>query len=117
LNVEACLENTQQFASCALRSTHDADTYHRSGDDRPSKTTANAAVSQYRAMVAAKLANLKDGQRSDEVSGTSIEVAAEKLNVGRTSVERAKKVQAKGDPDLHRGSPPLTHCPILSTRV
>jgi N6-adenosine-specific RNA methylase IME4 len=53
-----------------------------------------------RAMVAAKLANLKDGQRSDEVSGTSIEGAAMLLNVGRASVERAKTVQREAVPEI-----------------
>jgi hypothetical protein len=53
-----------------------------------------------RAMIAAQLASLKDGQRSDEVAGTSIEVAAQLLNVGRASVERAKIVQQEGGPGL-----------------
>jgi N6-adenosine-specific RNA methylase IME4 len=53
-----------------------------------------------RAMVAAKLANLKDGQRSDVVSGTSIEGAATLLNVGRASVERAKTVQREAVPEI-----------------
>ena len=51
-------------------------------------------------MIAARLANLRDGQRADEVAGTSIEVAATRLNVGRASVERARIVYASGDPDL-----------------
>jgi ParB-like chromosome segregation protein Spo0J len=55
-----------------------------------------------RAVVAAKLATLKDGQRSDEVAGTSIEVAANLLNVGRTSVERAKIVLRDGAPELQQ---------------
>jgi hypothetical protein len=53
-----------------------------------------------RAMVAAKMANLKIGQRADEVSGTSIEVAAKTLNIGKASVERAKSVLASGDEEL-----------------
>src|SRR5262245_16728448 len=53
-----------------------------------------------RSMVAAKLATLKDGQRADEVAGTSIEVAAGLLNVGRASVERAKAVQRAGATEL-----------------
>jgi ParB-like chromosome segregation protein Spo0J len=52
-----------------------------------------------RAMVAARLANLKDGANQHS-EGTSIEVAAKLLNVGRASVERAKQVLAKGDPSL-----------------
>jgi N6-adenosine-specific RNA methylase IME4/ParB-like chromosome segregation protein Spo0J len=60
-----------------------------------------------RAMIAAKLANLKDGQRKS--SGASIgaprtEVsqidAANKMGVGRMSVQRAKKVLDKGTPEL-----------------
>lgn len=53
-----------------------------------------------RAMVAAKLANLGDGQRSDQVQGTSIEGASTLLNVGRASVERAKTVHRDGAPEL-----------------
>ena len=53
-----------------------------------------------RAMIAAKMANLKNGQRADEVSGTSIDVAAKTFNVGRASVDRAKAVLAFGDDEL-----------------
>ena len=53
-----------------------------------------------RAMVAANMADLQNGQRADEVSGTSIDVAAKSLNVGRASVDRAKVVQASGDDEL-----------------
>ena len=53
-----------------------------------------------RALIAEDLATLKDGQRADEVAGTSIEVAARLLNVGRASVERAKIVREEGDPEL-----------------
>jgi hypothetical protein len=52
-----------------------------------------------RALVAAQLANLKvgDNQKSE---GTSIEVAATLLNISRASVERAKVILTKGDPNL-----------------
>ncbi len=55
-----------------------------------------------RAMVAAKLANLEDGQRADQVEGTPIGAASELLNVGRRSVERAKVVQRDAAPELQR---------------
>jgi hypothetical protein len=56
-----------------------------------------------RAMVAAKLANMKRGDNQHtSIEATSKERAAELLNVGRASVERAKKVQTKGDPELQR---------------
>jgi hypothetical protein len=55
-----------------------------------------------RAMVAAKLASLKDGQRADLVQGTPIGVAAERLNVGARSVDRAKVVREQGSPELIR---------------
>ncbi len=51
-------------------------------------------------MVAAKLANMRVGDNQHKVAsigGTSEKRAAELLNVGERSVERAKKVQAKGD--------------------
>jgi ParB-like chromosome segregation protein Spo0J len=53
-----------------------------------------------RSMVASKLADLKSGQRADEVSGTSIDAAAKIMNVGRASVDRAKTVRASGDGEL-----------------
>jgi len=55
-----------------------------------------------RAMIAAKLASLRDGQRADLVQGTPIGVAAERLNVGARSVDRAKVVRERGSPELVR---------------
>jgi ParB-like chromosome segregation protein Spo0J len=53
-----------------------------------------------RAMVAGRLANLELGaNQHSKGQGTSIEVAAKLLNVGRASVERAKKVLALGTPE------------------
>ncbi len=55
-------------------------------------------------MVAAKLANLNQGQRSDRVDpqicGTTQTAAAQKLNVSERSVNTAKRVQATGTPEL-----------------
>jgi len=57
-----------------------------------------------RAMVAAKLATLKDGQRADLVEGLPIGRASEMLNVGERSVARAREVQEHGAPELiHAG--------------
>jgi len=53
-----------------------------------------------RAMVAAKLATLKDGQRADLVEGLPIGRASEMLNVGERSVARAREVQEHGAPEL-----------------
>ncbi len=53
-----------------------------------------------RAIVAAKIATLKDGQRSDLVQGLPIGRAAEMLNVGKRSVARAKAVLDEGIPEL-----------------
>jgi N6-adenosine-specific RNA methylase IME4/ParB-like chromosome segregation protein Spo0J len=53
-----------------------------------------------RAMVAAKLATLKDGQRADLVEGLPIGRASELLNVGERSVARAREVQEYGTPEL-----------------
>jgi ParB-like chromosome segregation protein Spo0J len=53
-----------------------------------------------RAIVAAKIATLKDGQRSDLVQGLPIGRAAEMLNVGERSVARAKAVLDEGIPEL-----------------
>ena len=54
-----------------------------------------------RAMVAAKLANLEVGDNQHSpIGGTSQSDAAEMLNVGKRSVERAKEVRDDGVPEL-----------------
>jgi N6-adenosine-specific RNA methylase IME4/ParB-like chromosome segregation protein Spo0J len=53
-----------------------------------------------RAMVAAKLATLRDGQRADLVEGLPIGRASALLNVGERSVARAREVIDCGAPEL-----------------
>src|SRR6516162_1305030 len=54
-----------------------------------------------RAMVAAKLTSLAVGaNQHTKGEGTSIDVASRLLNVGRASIDRARKVLATGDPKL-----------------
>ena len=53
-----------------------------------------------RAMVAAKLAALRDGQRADLVEGLPIGRAAELLNVSERTIARAREVQEHGAPEL-----------------
>jgi len=53
-----------------------------------------------RAMVAAKLASLALGANQHTKEGTSIDVASKLLNVGRASIDRARKVLAVGDAKL-----------------
>jgi hypothetical protein len=54
-----------------------------------------------RAMVAAKLANLSDGQRADRVaSSIDLPTAAKMLNVSESSIKRAKTVQREADPEI-----------------
>src|SRR5215472_9490037 len=53
-----------------------------------------------RAMVAAKLATLRDGQRADLVVGLPIGRASEMLNVGERTVARAREVQEHGTAEL-----------------
>jgi N6-adenosine-specific RNA methylase IME4 len=55
-----------------------------------------------RAMVAAKLATLRDGQRADLVEGLPIGRASELLNVGDRSVARAREVLDHGVPELRQ---------------
>jgi N6-adenosine-specific RNA methylase IME4 len=55
-----------------------------------------------RAMVAAKLATLKDGQRADLVEGLPIGRASELLNVGERTGARAREVQDHGAPELRQ---------------
>jgi len=53
-----------------------------------------------RAMVAAKLATLRDGQRADLVEGLPIGRASALLNVGERTIARAREVQEHGTPEL-----------------
>jgi N6-adenosine-specific RNA methylase IME4 len=53
-----------------------------------------------RAMVAARLATLRDGQRADLVEGLPIGRASQLLNVGERSVARAREVHESGAPEL-----------------
>jgi ParB-like chromosome segregation protein Spo0J len=54
-----------------------------------------------RAMVAAKLTSMEVGaNQHTKGQGTSIDVASKLLNVGRASIDRARKVLATGDPKL-----------------
>jgi hypothetical protein len=53
-----------------------------------------------RAMVAGRLTDLGRGANQHTKQGTSIDVTSQLLNVGRASVERARKVLAAGDPAL-----------------
>jgi hypothetical protein len=55
-----------------------------------------------RAMIAAKLANLSQGgdRSKPPIDGMSVNAAANALNVGSKSVERAKRVQKDGVPEL-----------------
>ena len=56
-----------------------------------------------RAMVAARLANLKDGQRAASIeAAASQDHAAKLLNVSRSGVQRAREVIDKGAPELIR---------------
>jgi len=47
-------------------------------------------------MVAARIATLRDGQRSDMVPGVSIGTASKMLNVSTRSVKRAREVLDDG---------------------
>jgi N6-adenosine-specific RNA methylase IME4/ParB-like chromosome segregation protein Spo0J len=53
-----------------------------------------------RAMVAAKLATLRDGQRADLVEGLPIGRASALLNVGERTIARAREVQEHGTSEL-----------------
>jgi N6-adenosine-specific RNA methylase IME4/ParB-like chromosome segregation protein Spo0J len=53
-----------------------------------------------RALVAAKLATLRDGQRADLVEGLPIGRASGMLNVGERTVARAREVLEHGAPEL-----------------
>ena len=53
-----------------------------------------------RSMIAAKLSSLKLGANQHTKEDPSIEEASKRLNVGKASVERARKVIDDGDPEL-----------------
>ena len=55
-----------------------------------------------RSMVAARLANLDHGQRQDRqiCTSTTVDQAAEMLNVSERSVKTARSVQSTGTPEL-----------------
>lgn len=53
-----------------------------------------------RAMIGGHLTELEVGDNQHTKEGTSIEVAAKLLNVGRASIERARMVLKHGDPNL-----------------
>jgi hypothetical protein len=54
-----------------------------------------------RAMVAARVATLRTGQRADRVDGSiDLSTAAEMLNVGEATVKRARVVLDEGTPEL-----------------
>jgi N6-adenosine-specific RNA methylase IME4/ParB-like chromosome segregation protein Spo0J len=55
-----------------------------------------------RAMIGARLANMKGRRKVDEFSHFSNKDASEKLNVGIDSVKKAKKVQKEGIEDLQK---------------
>lgn len=54
------------------------------------------------AMASARLATLRDGQRSDRVEGVSIETASEVIGASAGSTKRARKVLDKGSAALVR---------------
>jgi N6-adenosine-specific RNA methylase IME4/ParB-like chromosome segregation protein Spo0J len=73
-----------------------------------------------RAMVAAKLATLRDGQRADLVEGLPIGRASALLNVGERTVARAREVQEHGAPELvsavERGEVSVSAAANIATR-
>ena len=73
-----------------------------------------------RAMVAAKLAKLRDGQRADLVEGLPIGRASALLNVGERTVARAREVQEHGAPELvsavERGEVSVSAAADIATR-
>lgn len=55
-----------------------------------------------RAMAGARIATLRNGQRSDEVAGVPIGTAAQAVNASERSTKRARKVLDKGSKELQR---------------
>jgi len=98
------LDGRNRYAAC-IEAGVGPDTDEYKGDDplgyvlRKNLHRRQLQTSQ-RAMAGARLATLKNGQRADEVSGTSIDVAANTFSVGRASIDRAKSVLDSGDVEL-----------------
>ena len=72
-----------------------------------------------RAMVAAKLATMKQGERTDlaQICAKSQEAAGEMLNVSRRTVQAATKVRAEGTPELIAAVEPGASPSVVSGRI
>jgi len=98
------LDGRNRYRACKeLRLTPDAKRYE--GDD-PLGFVLSANLHRrhlresQRALVAAKLARLPLGANQHNKEGTSIQAASKRLNVGKASVELARKVLDSGTPEL-----------------
>jgi N6-adenosine-specific RNA methylase IME4 len=103
---EHILDGRNRYRACLAAAVDPVFTPFRGDDPLAFVISANLRrrhlSESQRAMVAAKLATLQDGQRADLVEGTPIGVAAELLNISERAIVRARAVQDHGAPELVR---------------
>ncbi len=108
---EQILDGRNRINACANASVKPRFTFFEGDDEAALKFVFGKNYcrrhldASQRAMIAARIANLKHGQNQHTIEECSAEhstisEAAEKLNVGQSSVRRARKVVASGDEDL-----------------
>jgi N6-adenosine-specific RNA methylase IME4/ParB-like chromosome segregation protein Spo0J len=98
------LDGRNRYRACEAAGVEPAFTPYR-GDDPVAYVVSLNLKRRHlnesqRAMVGAKLATLRDGQRADLIEGLPIGRASALLNVGERSVARAREVQEHGAPEL-----------------
>jgi ParB-like chromosome segregation protein Spo0J len=100
------LDGRNRYRACAAAGIQPALLQYRGKDPLACVVSANLRrrhlSESQRAMVAAKLANLKDGQRADLVEGLPIGRASELLNVGERTIARAREVREHGALELQQ---------------
>ena len=99
------LDGRNRLAACQLVDVEPRTTTYNGADPQAYVVSQNLCrrhlSESQRAMVAAKLANLSNGQRASSIDGAKTQTeAANLLNVGTKSVERAKAVQRDGVPEV-----------------
>jgi N6-adenosine-specific RNA methylase IME4 len=100
------LDGRNRYRACLAAGIQPAFLQYRGKDPLAYVISANLRrrhlSESQRAMVAAKLANLKDGQRADLVEGLPIGRASELLNVGERTIARAREVREHGALELQQ---------------
>jgi len=103
---DAILDGRNRYRACANAGVEPRFVQYEGNDPLSFVVSKNLARrhmdESQRSMVAARIADMRQGQRNDlaSIEATSQTQAAEMLNVSRSTVQRAKKVLDSGDQDL-----------------